>query len=193
MQAKGLYTSDFVIDAIPRNITFYIPHNYGKYDTYALIFFLHADGETGKTIIKKYGDDIQALADSSGSIVVYPDAAKGHWSSKLGNHAATDTINDVGFLNIMIDYFIQQYKCDPDRVFAAGFYNGGEMAWRAACDMQKKIAAIAPFISSTQEAAKTCTPAVYFNAEKFMVAPGKKFSSEALVAAFNFLLGHGKQ
>jgi len=193
VRAKGLYSSDFVIDAIPRNITFYIPYNYGNSDTYPLVLFFHADGETGKNVIKKYGDDIHALADSLGCIVVYPDAAKGHWNSHLGEQAAADTINDVGFINIMIDYFIQQYKCDPDRIFAAGFYNGGNMAWRAGCDMQKKIAAIVPFIPSVQVAVKACTPAVYFNAEKFMVPAGKKFSKEALSAAFNFLLAHGKQ
>ena len=192
VQAKGVYSSDFVIDGIPRNISFYIPLNYGKNDTYPLMLFLHAESETGKTVIKKYGDIIQQLADSSGCIVVYPDAVKGRWSTRIGEHAVADTINDIGFLNIMIDYFIQQYRCDPDRIFAAGFYNGGEMAWRLGCGQAKKVAAIAPFITSTQAAAKECTPNIYFDAEKFMPPPGKKIGNEVLTTACNLLLAHAK-
>jgi polyhydroxybutyrate depolymerase len=194
VQPKGYYTSDFVIDGIPRNITFYIPAGYGKNDTYPLVFVLHAEGETGKTVIKRYGDNFENLADSATCIIVFPDAVNGHWNTKMGPGAATDTINDAGFANIMTDYFIQQYKCDPDRVFATGFYSGGQMAWRLGCDVPGRIAAVAPFVSSVADAQKNCSPTIpYFNAEKYTTQPVKKISNAALSDAFNFLLQHGKK
>ncbi len=194
VQAQGLYSSDFVIDGIPRNITFYIPSGFGKKDTYPLVIFLHEEGESSKGALKKYGDKLQQLADSSASIVLFPDAVKGHWNSRMAN-AATDTINDVGFVDIMIDYFVQQYHCDPERVYAAGLYSGGEMAWRLGCDRPAKIAAIAPFIPSQTEAAKKCTPSsgvAIFNTEKITLQPGKKIAGSILTDAWNFLLAHRK-
>ncbi len=195
VKPKGLYSSEFDIDSITRNITFYIPAAYGKKESYPLVFFLHAEGEAGKTVIKKYGDKIQRLADSSDCIIVYPDAVKGHWNTETGPRAATDTINDAGFINIMIDYFIQQYYCDRDKIFVAGFYAGGDMAWHLGCDASGRIAAIAPFSIIMPVEMQYCslhTNMAVFNAAKFMTQSPKKLDDNAITAAFNFLLAHGK-
>ena len=192
VQPKGIYSSNFTINGLPRVITFYIPLNYGKDDNCPIVFFMHAEGESGKTILKKYGTEIQQLADSSQSIVVLPDAVKGHWNSGLGDHATADTINDVGFIAIMLDYFVQQYHGDPLRLYVAGFYNGGNMAWRLGCNLPNKIAAVAPFITALPAAGKSCNPGTYFNAGKFMPKPGDKFSNEALAAAWTFLMNNKK-
>ena len=192
VRPQGIYSSNFVIDGIPRTINFYIPLHYGANDNYPVVFFFHAEGENGKSVIKKYGEIIQRLADESSCIVVYPDAVKGHWNSKIGEHSATDTINDAGFIAIMTGYFIQQYHGDLARIYAAGFYNGGEMAWRLSCTASNKITAAAPFITSVQAAAKTCTAGVYFDAEKFMPMPGKRFANESIEAAWKFLMSKKK-
>lgn len=193
VQPRGIYSSDFLIDGIPRTLTFYIPYNYGKYNNYPVVFVLHAEGETGKALVKKYGSALHTLADSTASIVVYPDAVKEHWNSKLGEHAATDTINDVGFISIMADYFVQQYHGDVNHIYAAGFYNGGDMAWRLGCNLTTKLTAVAPFTPLLQAHAKTCMPAVYFNTEKLMPPPGKKISNEALASAWKFLMNQTKK
>jgi polyhydroxybutyrate depolymerase len=189
---KSYYTSNFVIDGIPRNVSFYIPAGYGKNDTYPVLFVLHADNENGRALIKKYGSDFEKLADSAACVVVYPDAVKGHWNTKMSAQAAGDTINDAGFINIMIDYFMQQYKGDPGRIFVTGFYNGGQMAWRMACTAAKKVVAIAPFIPSIAEAQKTCpvNNIPVFNPGQYMPGAGGKLSHAAIKAAFNFLLNH---
>ncbi len=193
VQQKGYYSSDFIIDGIPRNITFYIPAGFGKNDTYPLVLMLHAESETGKVVIKKYGDDLEKLADSAAAIIVFPDAVHGHWNTKIGNQAATDTVNDAGFANIMIDYFVQQYKADPNRIFAEGFNSGGQMALRLGCDIPKKIAATAPFTPSADDMQRSCLQKVaVFNGDKYMKQPGRKLSYDALSDAFNFLLQHPK-
>jgi poly(3-hydroxybutyrate) depolymerase len=192
VKPQGIYSSNFVIDGIPRNITFYIPLGYGKHENYPVVLLLHAEGETGKAMAKKYGGAVQALADSVHAIVVYPDAINGHWNTKMGSKAATDTINDAGFLSIMFDYFMQQYHGDPTRAYALGFYSGGEMAWRLGC-YSHVIAAIAPFMANVQSAAKECAPVKYFNGSAYLPSAGKKFSNEAISAAFAFLMGVKKQ
>jgi poly(3-hydroxybutyrate) depolymerase len=189
VRPQGIYSSNFVIDGIPRTINFYIPLHYGGNNNYPVVFFLHAEGETGKSIIKKYGETLHRLADKSSCIVVYPDAVGGHWNTKLDDHAAADTINDAGFINIMSGYFIQQYQGDAARIYAAGFYNGGSMALRLSCTAANKITAIAPFMANPQAAQKGCAPGIYFNAEKFMPPLGKKFTTEGIEAAWKFLMG----
>lgn len=189
VQTKGYYNSDFVIDNIPRYINFYIPDGYGKKDEYPLVFVLHGEGETGKTIMKRYSDDIERLADSSTAIVIYPDAVKGHWNTKMGNNAAADTINDAGFIQIMLDYFIQRYNASPGMIYIMGFNSGGDMAWRVGCQVGKKVTAIAPFSASVANAQSSCAqPLPFFNAQKYTGQPVKKFSYSALSEAWNFLL-----
>lgn len=189
VQTKGYYNSDFIIDNIPRYINFYIPAGFGKKDEYPLVFVLHGEGETGTTMIKRYSGDIERLADSSTAIVIYPDAVKGHWSTRMGSHAATDTINDAGFIQIMLDYFVQRYSASPGRIYVMGFNSGGDMAWRAGCSLGKKISAIAPFITSVVNAQNSCTQSVpFFNAQTYTSQPAKKFSYSALSEAWRFLL-----
>lgn len=138
---QTIYSSDFDIDGMPRTCTFYIPRDYGKYATYSLVIILHDKGSGAKNIIKSYGDIMHANADSVTAIVIYPDAVAGKWNDGTGN----DSINDVGYLSILADYFIQRYQCDPSHVFIAGFGNGANMAYKFSCDLPGKIAAVALF------------------------------------------------
>lgn len=194
VKPKGYYSSDFIIDSISRYITFYIPSGFGTKDTYPLMFVLHDDGENSKGVIKKYSNVIEPLADSSSCIVVYMDAVKLRWNTRIGATAASDTINDVGFTNIMLNYFVQQYFCDVQRVYIMGFNNGGLMTWRLACNMPNRIAAIAPLTANLIEAQKACTETIpFFDAKKFTSQPVKKYSAEAISNAWAFLLKQVKQ
>ena len=51
MHCKGgqVYSNSFTIDGIARNITYYMPANYGK-DAYGLIVFLHAANSSAKIL-----------------------------------------------------------------------------------------------------------------------------------------------
>src|SRR5207237_8506228 len=123
-----------------------------KKDLYPLVIFLHDMGKSGKDIIKSYGDKIHTMADSSDCIVIYPDAVAGHWNDKMDKgFPVTDTINDVGFISILIDYFRDVYHCNPKQVYVAGFANGGRLAYRLRCDILFKITAIAPFVLNQGE------------------------------------------
>src|SRR4051812_8853922 len=79
-----LYSSNFLIDEVKRNFTYYMPVNYGKKDLYSLVIFLHDVGKSSKELIKNYGGKIQAMADTSDCIVIYPDAVAAHWNDKTG-------------------------------------------------------------------------------------------------------------
>lgn len=100
---------------------------------------MHEQEGSGKKLINSYGNTIQTLADSSDAVIIYPDAVAGHWNEKMGeNFPATDTVNDVGFISILIDYFKQAYSCDPKRVYVSGVLNGGNLAYRLAAIFPSK-------------------------------------------------------
>src|SRR3954453_7886070 len=113
LKGGELYSSNFLIDGIQRDFIYYIPLNYEKSEAHALVIFLHNEGKNGKDLIKNYGNKIQLLADSFNAVVIYPDAVAARWNDKLSeSFPTTNTVNDVGFISILIDYFKQVYSCD---------------------------------------------------------------------------------
>lgn len=137
IKPQGIYSSSFVIDEKPRNIIYYMPATYGRQETYPLLIVLHADKSDAASMIKKYGDAIQAKADSAGCIVLYPDAYNGHWNSD-----PKDTVNDVGFISIMAEFFLRQFDCDLSRIRLLGIGSGGNLCYRTSCQMMYKPIAV---------------------------------------------------
>ena len=185
IQPQGIYTSDFNIDNIPRLITYYMPLNWGKKDLYPLVVVLHDANSSAKNTIKSLGDIIHAKADSSDCVVLYPDAIAAHWNSKTGaSFPATDTINDAGFISMMVDFFVQQYKCDPQRLYVIGVGNGGDMAKLANCERINKYAAVASINGSKTNSCQNSNTANILEVN----APPK----EAMSQAWSFVEGHEK-
>lgn len=77
----------------------------------------------------------------------------------LGDIAVNADINDVGFVNALMDTAVANYNIDNNKVYVTGFSNGGFMAQRLACELSSRIAAVAS-ISGTRSMA---LPACAFN------------------------------
>lgn len=86
-----------------------------------------------------------AASDANGFIAVHPQGIGNSWNagSCCGSAASSD-VDDVGFVNALLDELEAQLCVDLDRVFAAGLSNGGHMAHRLGCELSTRIAAIAP-------------------------------------------------
>lgn len=54
-------------------------------------------------------------------------------------------VDDVKYLNQLLDYAEKEYPIDPKRIYIWGHSNGGFMAYRMACEMSSRIRAIASF------------------------------------------------
>src|SRR5690606_9365848 len=63
-------------------------------------------------------------------------------------HAARRQVDDVGFLDALLDDALSRWPLDPSRVYATGISNGGMMSYRLAADLNDRIAAIAPVAGS---------------------------------------------
>jgi polyhydroxybutyrate depolymerase len=71
-------------------------------------------------------------------------------------YAAQENVDDVGFIRALLDDIARVAVIDSNRVFAAGMSNGGMLAYRLACELSERIAAIASVAGPM--AIDTCRP-----------------------------------
>ena len=101
-------------------------------------------------------------ADLENFIVVYPEGVKSSLNIRTWNagwccgFASNNNIDDVGFIDSLLNTLVSQYAIDTNRIYATGMSNGGFMSYRLACELSNRIAAIAPVASSMSMT--NCTP-----------------------------------
>ena len=71
-------------------------------------------------------------------IAVYPNSSSNVWDSATG-----DTAVDLTFISRLLDQLTTDFRIDETRIFAAGVSSGAMMAYRLACQLSDRIAAIA--------------------------------------------------
>lgn len=121
---------------------------------FPLVLALHGTGGSANQMERSYG--LNEKASSAGFIVLYPEGIQG--SGALGirtwnagnccDYAMQNNVDDVGFISALIDRMVTDFRADRKRVYVTGMSNGGMMAYRLACELSDKIAAIVP-VSST--------------------------------------------
>lgn len=130
---------------VPRTYQAYLPKDLPK--GAPLVFVLHGAGENGREIRTETGYAFERLADRQGFAVVYPDGFEGWWNSCVSvddSEANRRDIDDVGFLAALSDKLVEEAGINPDRIFAVGVSNGGDMAIRLAMEAPSRYRAVAP-------------------------------------------------
>lgn len=142
MAYAQIKTGSFEFEGRTRNYMMFLPNNYTGNTNFPLVIYLHSSGWTAQQGMNY--TLLNQVADTSDFIVAYPSAVP-NWNSGVGDHPASPTpsIDDVGFINALIDTLGNNYSIDLDRVYACGYSNGGFMAYKLACQLGHRIAAIA--------------------------------------------------
>jgi polyhydroxybutyrate depolymerase len=88
---------------------------------------------------------LDELAHSAKFVVAYPDGVDRAWNvnGDCCGRPARENIDDVGFINAVVNDISGHAGIDPTRVYATGISNGGMMAYTLACDAGT-FAAIGP-------------------------------------------------
>ena len=126
---------EMIVDGMKRAFVSYVP-DAPPADKMPVIISLHGGFASPKGQFKLA--DFRPIADREKIIVVCP-ASKHIWHDGADNHG----INDVKFIDVLITYVIKTYHADASRVYVTGISNGGFMTSRLACQLHKRIAAIA--------------------------------------------------
>ncbi len=59
-------------------------------------------------------------------------------------HASRREVDDVAFVDRLINHLLDRFHFEPSRIYATGMSNGGMFCYRLAAAMPRRIAAIAP-------------------------------------------------
>ncbi len=166
---------DMMVDGIKRSFVSYIPAVNDKSSRLPLVISLHGGFASPKG--QFHLADFRPLADKDKFIVVCP-ASKYMWHDGANNHG----IDDVKFIDQLITYIIKTYHADPKRVYITGISNGGFMTSRLACQLHKRIAAIAVVAATMDEnegyAPEVPLPVIYMHGTEDNLVPyngGKMF------------------
>jgi len=159
---SGQYHSLFH-KGIERTYLIHLPAQYQGSETLPLVLALHGGFGSAQNLQQQSG--LSQKSDEENFIVVYPEGIVGDrlkirtWNAgDCCGFASRSKTDDTGFLSALIDTMLARYPIDPERIYVTGMSNGGFMAYRLACEIPGKLAAIAPVAASMS--LELCSPSL---------------------------------
>ena len=159
--SQQLISETIIHDGETRNYTISLPTSYQEGQSLPMVFNLHGFGLNGTQ--QSFYSLFNVLGEAENFIVVIPEGLfretptgqEGtHWNAYFG----TD-VDDLGFLNLLIDKLYTDYNIDLTRVYSTGMSNGGFMSYRLACELSDRIAAVASVAGGVfNEQLDNCSP-----------------------------------
>lgn len=140
-----------------RSIRVHVPASYDPARPTPVVLDFH-----GYTMSAQAQEDMTrfpAKADALGFITAHADGTgslRGWNAGACCGTPAQTNLDDVGFVNALLDELEARLCVDPRRVYSTGFSNGGFLSHRLACEASDRIAAIAPV--SGMMGIDDCTP-----------------------------------
>jgi polyhydroxybutyrate depolymerase len=136
-------------DGRTRTYRLYLPSSLRAGDRVPLLIALH--GGIGSGLQFEANSGFDGLAEANRFIVAYPDGigvglrgnALRTWNAGYCcGPAVKQKVDDVGFVRALIDTIERDHPIDARRVYAAGHSNGAMLAYRLACELSDRIAAV---------------------------------------------------
>lgn len=146
-------------DGETRAYRIYIPASYDGSSAFPLLFNFH--GGNGDIDSQVAIADMRPIADTANFIIVYPQALQdpGDGGSTNWLHKEPTDVDDVFFVEAMIELIATQYAIDESRIYACGYSLGGEFTYELACRLNEKIAAVGAVARTMGTAAfDNCAP-----------------------------------
>jgi polyhydroxybutyrate depolymerase len=134
-----------------RTYVVHVPEGHDQKTPMPVVLALH--GATMNGPMMAWFSGLNRKADEAGFIAVYPNGT-GNFSSFTWNGgnccglAVQNQVDDVAFINALLDDLMGSYNVDTRRIYATGISNGAVMAYRLASELSDRIAAIAPVSGS---------------------------------------------
>ncbi|MES2514963.1 MAG: PHB depolymerase family esterase [Bacteroidota bacterium] len=134
--AQTTVNGSFVHDGITRTYSFYVPTIYTPGLAVPMVIGLHGTSSSG-TQFAQYRD-FRPIADTANFIMVHPDGTT-LFGQKFWNYGNVfgSTVDDVGFIEALIDTISAHYTVNQNRIYCAGMSNGGFMTYYLACQTNR--------------------------------------------------------
>ena len=147
--SESCYTNtsaqSIVHNGVNREYVLYIPNSYDGTSSVPLMLNFHGFGGSASDYMQEA--DMRSLAEADTFILIYPQGScldgLSHWNAcPLGGDNKSDA-DDFGFVEAIINETSSQYNVDMERIYAAGYSNGGMMAYGLANYKSNLAAAVA--------------------------------------------------
>ena len=147
--SESCYTNtsaqSIVHNGVNREYVLYIPNSYDGTSSVPLMLNFHGFGGSASDYMQEA--DMRSLAEADTFILIYPQGScldgLSHWNAcPLGGDNKSDA-DDFGFVEAIINEISSQYNVDMERIYAAGYSNGGMMAYGLANYKSNLVAAVA--------------------------------------------------
>ena len=131
-------------NGLERKYIIYTPQGYDGNSKLPLLLNFHGfDGQAGDYM--SYSN-MRSTADSENFILVYPQGTdldgSPHWNAALNGGDNKSDVDDLGFIEALINKLSSENLIDLKRVYAVGYSNGGMMSYALACYKSGLISAI---------------------------------------------------
>jgi polyhydroxybutyrate depolymerase len=138
-------------------------------------------------------------ADRHGFIVVYPAGIKQDWNVGF-DMSYLDGTDDIGFTEALLAKIKQDYRVDPQRVYATGLSRGGFFALRIAAELPHLFAAVAsvggpmpqPVIAHHAKPGKVGVLLMHGTADQVVAYGGKPTGYLSAEDSFGYWLKHNE-
>lgn len=139
-----------------RNVTYHIPKKLRKRKR-SLIICMHAGDESPESFMRITKRGFNRISEQNNFIVAYPEGLNKYWNDAREDSISLthyEDIDDVGFIDKTIQFALDSFRVDPERIFVTGLSDGGLMAFRLASELPlgriKGIATVAASITLDQ-------------------------------------------
>lgn len=141
-----------IIDSIvhqtyQRKFTVHTPTGFTNSTPVPVVFMLHGGGGT-MTNAQGF-TNLNSVSNTNGFLAVYPQgygiipSGGFSWADGRGTSADIAGVDDLGFIDKLLDTLIANYSIDTNKIYICGFSNGGFMTQRFACQQNQRFAAMA--------------------------------------------------
>lgn len=151
VSGPGDYDFSILHDDLTRLYKVHVPPGYDINNSSPVIIAFHGGGGNAENCVDSFR--LNEKSDIEGFIVVYPEGTGpqvkgevfGTWNAgRCCPPAMDNNVDDVGFIECMLEELENDFNIDETRIYATGMSNGAQMCYRLACELANKIAAIAP-------------------------------------------------
>lgn len=158
INSQTTINGSFVHSGLTRTYSFYVPASYTPGQAAPLVLNLH--GYTSNGNQQSLYTNFQAIADTAGFIIAHPDGTiEATTSQRFWNFGILGAnVDDIGFLEALIDTLSAHYTINPNRIYSVGMSNGGFMSYCLACETDRFAAVGSVTGSMSVVMYNSCTP-----------------------------------
>ena len=149
------------LDDQTREYLVHVPASVDLAQAAPLLIAFH--GIPGNAPFMRYMSELDAVAASEGLVVAYPEASRaGDWNTSCRDCSGAGVLeyDDVELTERIIEKMALDMQIDLGRVYVTGYSQGALMAFRIACELAHRVAAVATVAATILEwQATRCAPA----------------------------------